>query len=166
MATATPGTLDRIDLRILAALQRNARITNQALSVEVGLSPSPCLNRVRRLETLGYITGYLGLIDISQLARTITVIATVTLSDHAQEDFDAFEREIADVPNLIGCDKVSGGFDYIMRFICPDIATYERITDDIVRRGPAGLRINSHVVLRTSKTFSGYPIDHLVTNDL
>ncbi len=157
--------LDRIDLKILGVLQTDARITNQALSDKVGLSPSPCLQRVKRLEQEGLITGYLGQIDLGRLARTISVIATVTLASHSQDDFDAFEAAVADVPELVDCFKVSGQFDYFMRFVCPDITTYEQISDGLVRNGPEGIRVSSHVVLRVTKQFDGYPVEQLVTFD-
>ena len=155
--------VDRIDLKILGALQADARMTNQALSERVGLSPSPCLQRVKRLEQAGVISGYLGRIAIARLAHGIGVIATASLVSHDQGEFAAFETAVADIPELVECFKVSGPFDYFLRFICTDVASYEQISDDLLKRGPEGMKLSSHVVLRETKAFEGVPLDRLVS---
>lgn len=90
---ATPK-LDRIDINILAQLQRNGRLTNLRLAEAVGLSPSPCLSRVKRLEKAGYIAGYNARLQLSRLVEHITVFTEVTLLDHRREDFLKFESSI------------------------------------------------------------------------
>ena len=92
-----PLKLDRIDINILAHLQRNGRVTNVDLADAVSLSPSPCLLRVKRLEKAGYITGYNAHIDIAKLGETVVVFTQVTLSDHHREDFAKFEAGIGAV---------------------------------------------------------------------
>ena len=143
--------LDRIDLKILTVLQDNGRITNQALSDRVGLSPSPCLQRVKRLEKLGIIKGYACQIDLTQIAPSITVFVSVSLSSHEKGAFGAFEAAVADIPELVECHKVSGQFDYLLRFVCSDISTYTAISDHLLATGPDGLNLSSHVVLQTPK---------------
>ena len=157
-----PGRLDRIDLKILAALQGDARITNQALADKVGLSPSPCLQRVKRLEQSGVLAGYLGRIALGRITHSVSVIATVSLESHAKEQFDQFEKVAAEIPELVECHKVSGPFDYFLRFVCEDVPTYERISDVLLRDGPKGMKVSSHVVLQETKPFAGYPLDKLV----
>jgi DNA-binding Lrp family transcriptional regulator len=101
--------LDRIDLRILAQLQKRGRITNVELSNAVNLSPSPCLVRVKRLEQAGYITSYSAQLDLAKLGDTLTVFTEITLADHHFEDFSRFEKAIRQVDEIIECHLVSGG---------------------------------------------------------
>ncbi len=154
--------LDRIDLKILAALQNNGRITNQALSENVGLSPSPCLQRVKRLEKLGIIKGYSCHIDLEWVAPSITVFVSVSLSSHEKGAFGAFEAAVADIPELTECHKVSGQFDYLLRFVCRDIGTYTAISDHLLATGPDGLNLSSHVVLQTSKETKRVALERLI----
>ncbi|TQV70279.1 Lrp/AsnC family transcriptional regulator [Denitrobaculum tricleocarpae] len=154
--------LDRIDLKILATLQDDGRITNQALSERVGLSPSPCLQRVRRLEKLGVIKGYSCHIDLERVAQTITVFVSVSLSSHEKGAFGAFEAAVADIPELVECHKVSGQFDYLLRFVCSDIGTYTAISDHLLATGPEGLNLSSHVVLQATKESKGVALERLV----
>ena len=159
------GKIDHIDLKILAALQADARITNQALADAVGLSPSPCLQRVKRLERQGVLKGYLGRVSLDDIANSVTVIAAVSLESHAKEQFDRFEEAAAAIPELVECHKVSGPFDYFLRFVCANVPTYERISDDLLLNGPAGMKVSSHVVLQETKPFAGYPLEKLVELD-
>src|SRR4051812_27115792 len=101
--------LDRLDLRILAHLQKNGRITNVDLADAVGLSPSPCLIRVKRLEQAGYIAGYGARLRLEKLGDTLTVFTEVTLTDHHREDFIRFGAAIRDVDESLECHLVSGG---------------------------------------------------------
>ena len=116
-AIVRPPKLDRIDIRILAHLQRNGRVTNVQLADAVGLSASPCLMRVKRLEKGGYITGYGAQIALQKLGDTLTVFTEVTLSDHRRKDFARFEAAIRNVDEVIECHLVSGGYDYLLKFV-------------------------------------------------
>src|SRR6185312_1147457 len=107
--------LDRIDLKILAQLQRTGRITNVELADAVGLSPSPCLTRVKRLEQVGYISGYGAQIDLKKLGDFVTVFTEVTLQDHRSSDFVRFESKIRNVDEIMECYLVSGGYDYLLK---------------------------------------------------
>src|SRR6478609_988212 len=104
--------LDRIDINILAQLQQNARLTNVDLADAVGLSPSPCLARLRRLEEAGYVVSYNARLQLAKLIDHITVFTEVTLNDHRREDFIKFEVEIKRYEALQECHLVSGGYDY------------------------------------------------------
>lgn len=154
--------LDRIDLRILARLQADGRVTNNRLAEEVGLSPSPCLQRVRRLEKLGVIERYLGMIELARVCRHVTVIATVTLRNHGPEDFDQFEAIVRAMPQVVECIKVSGTVDYMLRFVCSDLESYHALSDQLLKAGPSVAQLSSHVMLSGIKTFAGYPLEGLV----
>nr|WP_292551399.1 winged helix-turn-helix transcriptional regulator [Mesorhizobium sp.] len=101
--------LDRIDINILAQLQQNARLANVDLAQAVGLSPSPCLSRLRRLEKAGYIASYNASFHLSKLVEHITVFTEVTLNGHRREDFIKFEADIRRYEALQECHLVSGG---------------------------------------------------------
>lgn len=154
--------LDRIDLRILDELQKDARITNKALSEKVGLSPSPCLQRVKRLEDIGLISGYLGLINLEALCRHVTVMATITIRDHDHSIFATFESAIGELPDVVECLKMSGSFDYLVRFVCTDIQRYHAVTEDLLVQIGGKMQIASHVVLDHTKPYRGVALDELV----
>ena len=125
--------LDRIDIRILHELQKDGRITNVELSERVNLSPSPCLMRVKKLQQAGYIIGYSAQIDVAKLGQTITVFTEVTLKNHRQSDFARFQQAAEKVDEIIECHLVSGGYDYLLKFVTAGISHYqavmERLTD-------------------------------------
>src|SRR5258708_1032584 len=126
--------LDRIDLKILVHLQRNGRITNLNLAEAVGILTSPCLVRVKRLEKAGYITGYGAQINLAKLGETVTVFTEVTLTDHKREDFIKFEAAIRTIEEIIECHLVSGGYDYLLKFITRGVAHYQSVIEGILER--------------------------------
>ena len=154
--------IDRLDLKILQTLQKQGRITNQALAEKVNLSPSSCLHRVRRLEEAGIIQSYQAHIRLAPLCRTITCFATVTLSNHTQEDFVAFEKLTLNLPEVIECQTVSGGFDFILKVIAADMSDYLELTNQLIQQMSCGVNINTHVVMKEIKPFRGFPIERLV----
>lgn len=155
--------LDRIDVKILAGLQRDGRSTIQQLASHVGLSPRASLERVRRLEAAGIIMGYRAVIDLGRLSRPVNVFAEIVLEKHAQQS--RFERRLAALEEVIECWEVTGTVDYIARFICADIAAYEALTTDLIDDASLGVaRIVSHVALRPVRRFDGYPEALLSSN--
>jgi DNA-binding Lrp family transcriptional regulator len=156
MAPKRPPALDRTDIRILSALQRNGRSTIQRLAEKVALSPRACLERVRRLETAGVITGYQALVEISHLSRPVNVFAEITLEKQAHQG--RFERRLAAIEEVVECWEVSGAVDYLARFVCLDLAAYEELTTSLIDDPSLGIaRIVSHVALRPVRRFGGYP---------
>lgn len=125
--------LDRIDIKILHELQKNGRITNVELADLVNLSPSPCLVRVKKLQQEGFIEGYSALINLRKLGQTLTVFTEVTLKNHRQSDFARFLTAIEKIDQLIECHLISGGYDYLLKFVSASISEYqeimERLTD-------------------------------------
>ena len=156
--------LDRIDLKILDVLQHDARITNQALAEEVGLSASPCLQRVRKLEAAGVIGNYRAAVNLEKVATSVSVIATASLGNHALKEFEKFEQVAAGMPEVVECYKVSGPFDYYLRIVCFDVASYNRLSDQLLIDGPPGIKLSSHVVLAEPKRFEGIALDYLMPN--
>ena len=144
--------LDRIDIKILAELQSNGRITNAALADAVGLSQSPCLQRLKRLEAAGYITGYAAQIDIGMLAETVTVFTEVTLSDHKSSDFSRFETGIAQFDDVIECHLISGGYDYLLKFTSPSVAGYQATIERILDARIGIEKYFSYIVIKSPMT--------------
>src|SRR3954451_3586840 len=156
MAAKRPPALDRIDVRILAALQRDGRSTIQKLAQTVGLSPRASLERVRRLEAAGIIAGYHAVVELGRVARPVNVFAEINLEKQANRG--RFEKRLAAIDAVVECWEVSGTVDYIARFVCADLAEYEELTSALLdddRLGAA--RIVSHLALRPIRRFSGYP---------
>jgi DNA-binding Lrp family transcriptional regulator len=161
MAAAREG-LDSRDLRILATLQEEARITNAALALRVGLSPSPCLERVRRLERDGYIRRYGAVLALERIASFVVVLAEVTLARHRGDDFQRFEQHIGRVPEVLEAHLVSGACDYLLKVIAHDMEAYRAVSDGLLE-GPVAIeRLASHVVLRSPKNDAVLPLDRLV----
>lgn len=157
--------LDRIDVNILAQLQRNARITNINLANAVSLSPSPCLLRVKRLEEAGYITSYNARIDLAKLGETITVFTEVTLNDHHREDFVKFEASIRTIDEVIECHLISGGYDYLLKFLTRGVAHYQSVIENILERDIGVAKYFSYIVIKSPIEKLHYPLAKLVDLD-
>jgi len=156
MATKRFPALDRIDIKILADLQRHGRSTMQDLAMKVGLSPRASLERVRRLEAAGIISGYRAVIDLTRLSRPLNIFAEIVLAKHAQRT--QVERRLASMEEVVECWEVTGATDYLARFMCADLAAYEMITTRLIDDPNLGIsRIVSHVALRPVRRFAGYP---------
>ena len=149
----TKPKFDKIDLKILETLQKDGRITNQNLAERVCLSPSSCLQRVRRLEWEQVIQSYHARIDLSLIARHIMCIATVSLKNHTQDEFKAFENLVASIPEVVECYTVSGESDFIIRIICADMNRYLEINDLLVSNSSNQVNINSYIVMKENKAF-------------
>jgi DNA-binding Lrp family transcriptional regulator len=148
--------LDRIDIKILATLQRDGRSTIQKLAQIVGLSARPCLERVRRLEGAGVIAGYRAVIAVEQLSRPVTVFAEIAVERQAQRE--RLVKRLTSIEDIVECWEVSGAVDYLARFVCVDVARYEALTTELIDDPQLGVsRIVSHIALRPIRRFEGYP---------
>lgn len=141
--------LDRIDINILEQLQRNCRITNVNLASAVSLSPSPCLLRVRRLEKAGYISSYNARLNLEKLGETIIVFTEVTLNDHHKEDFAKFEAHVRTVDEVIECHLISGGHDYLLKFLTRGVAHYQSIMESILESEVGVAKYFSYIVIKS-----------------
>ena len=156
MAAKRPPALDRIDINILAALQRDGRMTNQKLAEVVALSPRASLERVRRLEAAGIIGGYQAVVELRALTRPVNVFVEIVLEKQANRG--RFEKRLAALDEVVECWEVSGNVDYVARFVCADMVAYEELTASLIDDGHLGVaRIVSHVALRPVRRFGGYP---------
>ncbi|MCZ8181371.1 MAG: winged helix-turn-helix transcriptional regulator [Beijerinckiaceae bacterium] len=162
---ATSSKLDRIDLKILAELQKNGRITNVDLANAVGLSPSPCLTRVKRLESAGYITGYGAQLHLRKLGDVLLIFTEVTLSDHRSDDFARFEAAIRGVPEIIECHLVSGGYDYLLKFVTSGVNHYQSVIEALLDRNIGIEKYFSYIVIKSPFVKHHYPIDRLFNRD-
>ncbi len=141
--------LDRIDLKILAELQRDGRITNVELAERVNLSPSPCLMRVKKLQQAGYITGYTARINVAELGEALTVFTEFTLKNHRQIDFARFQEAVEKIDSCVECHLVSGGYDYLVKFITAGIADYQNIIETLIDRDVGIDKYFSFVTIKT-----------------
>ena len=156
MVAKRSPALDRIDVKILAALQRDGRMSIQKLSASAGLSARACLERVRRLEASHVITGYQAVIDVGRLSKPVNIFAEIILDKHAQQA--QLERRLAAIEDVVECWEVSGNVDYMARFVCADLAAYEALTATLIDDPKLGIaRIVSHIALRPIRRFAGYP---------
>lgn len=146
--------LDRTDRRILAELQRDCRLTNQELAERVSLSPSPCLRRVRRLESLGVIRQYVALVDAEKVGFGLAAYIEVRLQKQAQGDHEPladFARAVQRWPEVAACFATTGDMDYLLRIQVEDLAHFSRFAMDTLMQHPAVVDMRSSFVLRTIK---------------
>jgi Lrp/AsnC family transcriptional regulator of ectoine degradation len=156
--------LDSIDLRILEAVQKDGRITKLKLAEVVGLSPTPCWLRLRKLEHAGIIAGYHARLSPRRLASFASVLVEVTLASHRQTDFERFERAVAQMPEVVACWSVGGGVDYILKVVARDIDGYQRLIDRMLAAEIGIDRYFTYIVTRTVKDELGLPV-HLFASE-
>ena len=141
--------LDATDRRILGVLQKDGRITNADLSERVTLSPSACPRRVQLLEEAGYIDGYVALLNTRRMGKPTTVFVEITLQSQAEDLLDAFEREVAKVPDILECHLMAGTADYLIKIMAEDTEDFARIHRQHLSRLPGVRQMQSSFSLRT-----------------
>ena len=159
MPTNTPDALDEIDRRILTHLQRNARISNAKLAGLVGLSPAPCLRRIRALEEAGVIRDYAALLDSRAVGRAVTVFIEIRLDLQVRDRLDILERAIREWPEVLECSLMTGDADYMLRVAVPDVDAYEQFLRDKLTRLEGVASIKSSFALKQVKYTTALPID-------
>ena len=140
-------------------------MTNVNLANAVGLSASPFLQRVRRLEAAGYIIGYGAQINLAKLADTVTVFTEITLADHRRQDFIKFESSIRNVDEVLECHLVSGGYDYLIRFIARNIAHYQELMETLLENNIGIEKYFSYIVIKSPIIRSSVPLKKIVRNN-
>jgi Lrp/AsnC family transcriptional regulator of ectoine degradation len=154
--------LDAIDLRILDAIQRDGRITKLKLADMVGLSPTPCWMRLRKLQEAGIVSGYHAKVSVRAIAPVALVLMEATLRTHRQADFDRFERVVRDLPEIVACWSVGGGVDYLLKVMTRDIDAYQRLVDGLLEREIGIDRYFTYIVTKTVKEEAALPLTELL----
>ena len=150
--------LDAIDWKILSLLQADARISNVDLARQVGLSPSPSLNRVRALENGGYISRYVTLLDSLRVGLRVSVFIQVTLEKQIEPALQTFERAIRDRPEVMECYLMTGDADYLLRVVVPDLQALEHFILNFLSRVPGVGNIKSSFALKQVKYQTALPL--------
>ncbi|WOH35766.1 winged helix-turn-helix transcriptional regulator [Thalassotalea fonticola] len=150
-------TLDRIDLTILDTLQRQGRISNVELAKQINLSPSPCLDRVKRLETEGFIKRYGAVLDAQLLNIGMSAFIQVTLDRTTADVFNQFRDEVVNIKEVAECHMVAGGFDYLLKLRVIDMNNYRDVLGKIVEL-PGVSQTHTYVVIENVKEDLGLPI--------
>jgi len=150
--------LDRIDLRILVELQNNARMSNIELSKRVGLSATPCLERVKRLEKRGYIQSYRAILNPQKLGAGLLVYAEIRLHHTAGNVFNNFKEAVMELPHLLECHLVSGDFDYLIKARVKDMNSYRELLGESLLQLPGVSASRSYIVMEEVKDGSPLPI--------
>lgn len=151
MLVKTPKELDRIDRSILVELQRDGRISNVELSKKVGLSPSPCLERVKRLELAGYISGYHATVDPQLLGAAMLVFVEITLSKTSVDIFEEFSTAVRLHDDIQECHLVSGNFDFLLKARVADMSSYRQLLGDTLLKLPGVSESRTYVVMEEIK---------------
>lgn len=154
--------LDRIDRRLLDELQRDGSLTNQQLAERVGLSPSPCLRRVKALEDAGVLVKRVTLLDRKQLGLSLTVLLQIGMDRHTPERFETFEREIGALDEVLECHLVTGQeADYMLKLVVPDMDAYQELLLNRITRIPGVSGVHSSFVLRRVVDRTELPLSYL-----
>ena len=143
--------LDQRDLKILRVLAAEGRITKAALAERVGLSPTPCWERLRKLEEAGIVEGYRADIALRKLGPHVTVFMAAELADHTAARFRQFEDEIRRRDEITACWALGGGFDYILQIVTRDIDAYQRLVDELLEARIGLARYFTYVVTKPVK---------------
>lgn len=152
---------DTTDLRLLACLQGEARLTNVELSERVNLSPSQCHRRLRRLEQAGLIRGYAALLDRERLGFGVVAFVSVTLEKQSEHPAQAFNQAVQDLPEILECHAVSGEADYLLRVVAADLKAFSDFLMHRLLRLPMVAHVRSSILLDEVKATTALPLGRL-----
>jgi Lrp/AsnC family leucine-responsive transcriptional regulator len=150
--------LDRTDLRILALLQADGRMSHVEIAAKVGLSPSPCARRIRRLETGGVVEKYTALLDPKRVGQNVLAFVQIKLERHTDEIIGQFRRMLAERPEVISAHAMTGDMDFLLRVLVPDLDALGRLTLHQLLKFPGVRDVRSSLVLETLKADSAVPL--------
>jgi Lrp/AsnC family leucine-responsive transcriptional regulator len=150
--------LDATDRRILDILQTRGRLPNTELADEVGLTPAPCLRRVRRLEEEGVITAYVALLDPVRVGHDLTVFVHVTLDKQTKQGFTTFAEKMRARPEVLECYFCLGEYDFLLKVVVPDLAAYQRFLVDVLAAMPEVSNTNSTIAAKQEKHTTRLPV--------
>ena len=162
MESKTLVKLDRIDRNILAQLQENGDLSNNELADRVGLSPSPCLRRVRLLEEAGIILRKVTVLDAKKLGLTLTAMVQIGMDRHTPDRFETFEATVAGYPEVQSCYLITGqDADYLLQVIVPDMDAYQSLLLERITRIPGVTGVHSSFVMRKVVDRRALPLSYL-----
>lgn len=150
--------LDKIDRKIMSILQQDGRITNVDLSGQVNLSPTPCLERVKRLEREGYIKKYVALADPEKLNANLSAFIQVLLTSTTTKDLKSFNQQMRDLEEVESCHMVAGGFDYLIKIRCADMRHYQQFLGEKLASIPLINQTHTYVVIESVKSETAIPV--------
>ena len=153
--------LDAIDVAILDVLQRDGRLSNVALAKAVGLSPTPCAERVRALESAGIITGYATKLDAERLDLGLLVFIEIGIDRTSEDAFDQFRDAMLGIPQVQECHMVAGGFDYLLKVRVRDMAAYRAFLGEVLSKVPGIRETHTYAVMENVKESRGVDLSHL-----
>ena len=154
--------LDAIDLAILDALQNDGRLSNVALAKAVGLSATPCAERVRALEAAGIIAGYATLLDAEKLGLGLTVFIEVSIDRTSEDAFEAFREAMLSIRQVQECHMVAGGFDYLLKVRVQDMAAYRSFLGEVLAKVPGIRSTHTYAVMERVKDSRATDLSHLL----
>jgi len=154
--------LDRLDVKILQALQRDGRMTKLKLAESINLSPTPCWMRLNRLEEAGVIRGYSARLNVGKIARAISILVAISLTRHRLVDMQEFERAVQGIPEIVECYATGGGIDYLLRVVTRDIESYEGLIGRLLASEVRIERYFTYVVTRHVKDSGSIPVETLL----
>lgn len=149
---------DAADIRILKALQADGRLSNQDLSAAVGLSPSPCWRRVRRLEELGVIRGYSAQLDRRAVGLGVLAFIRVQIDSHSEAEARRFEDEVKQLDKVVACYSITGPADFLLQVVADDLDDFGQFAMTVVRRLPGIKEMQSSLVLKEVKAPTALPV--------
>ncbi|ARN75240.1 Lrp/AsnC ligand binding domain-containing protein [Oceanicoccus sagamiensis] len=155
----TLAQLDRTDRRILDKLQQHGRISNVELSRHANLSPTPCLERVKRLEADGFISHYIALLDPIKLEKKLCAYIEISLNSTTTEALQEFDQYMRAMPEVQECQMVAGGFDYLIKIRVKDMQDYQRFLGEQLATTPGIAQTHTYVVINEVKSETAIPID-------
>ena len=155
-----PDSLGKIDRNILRILQKDGRISYTELARQVGLSVSPCIDRVKRMERNGYILGYSAQVCSQKLDAALVVFVQIRLNHTSQKNFEEFRRSVIDLENIQSCFLVSGNYDYLLKARVADMAAYRELLGHRILKLPAVQESTSYVVMEELKETMAVPISY------
>ncbi len=151
--------LDRIDLRILELLQQDGRLSHVELAERVGLSPTPCTRRVRRLEKLGIVRGYAAIVEPKRVGQNVLAFVQIKLERHTDDVIERFRRTLQERPEVVSAHAMTGEMDFLLQVVVPDLDALGRFTLHKLLQLPGVRDVRSSLVLETLKTVSQVPLD-------
>jgi DNA-binding Lrp family transcriptional regulator len=152
-------TLEKVDLRILGALQEDGRLTNQDLAASVGLSASPCWRRVRQLEESGVIQGYRAVVDRREVGLGVLAFIRVKIDSHSEAEAEEFSANVLKLKEVVACYSIAGDADFLLQAVAPDLDSYADFAMGILRRLPRIKEMQTTFALKEIKPFRGFPLD-------